>query len=130
MKENSGGELPDYERFYLGGMNSLRGFDWRDVCPVDEDGNEIGGDKFVQFNVEMLFPLLKDAGLMGVVFFDTGNAYNDDEAIDLGNMRESIGYGIRWYSPMGPIRLEYGHILDPKEGEGTGQWEFTMGTAF
>ena len=130
VQENSGGELPDYERFYLGGMNSLRGFDWRDVSPVDEDGNEIGGDKFVQFNVEMLFPLLKDAGLMGVVFFDTGNAYNDDEAIDLGNMRESIGYGIRWYSPMGPIRLEYGHILDPKEGEGTGQWEFTMGTAF
>jgi outer membrane protein insertion porin family len=130
VKENSGGELPDYERFYLGGMNSLRGFDWRDVGPVDEYGDEIGGDKFIQFNVEMLFPLLKDAGLMGVVFFDTGNAYNDDETIDLGNMRESIGYGIRWYSPMGPIRLEYGHILDPKEDESSGQWEFTMGTAF
>ncbi len=130
VKENSRGELPDYERFYLGGMNSLRGFDWRDVGPVDENGNEVGGDKFVQFNVEMLFPLLKDAGVMGVVFFDTGNAYNDDEAIDLGNMRESVGYGIRWYSPMGPIRLEYGHILDPKEGESGGQWEFTMGTAF
>ncbi len=130
VKENSGGELPDYERFYLGGMNSLRGFDWRDICVEDEDGNEIGGDKFVQFNVEMLFPLLKDAGLMGVVFLDTGNVYNDGETIDLGKMRKSIGYGIRWYSPMGPIRLEYGHILDPREDESSGRWEFTMGTAF
>ncbi|MBW1867044.1 MAG: outer membrane protein assembly factor BamA, partial [Deltaproteobacteria bacterium] len=134
VKENSDNGLPDYERFYLGGMNSLRGFDWRDVGPTEKnilgDDVRVGGDKFVQFNVEVLFPLLKESGLMGVVFFDTGNAYNNDEAIDLGNMRESVGYGIRWYSPMGPIRLEYGHILDPKEDEGDGQWEFTMGTAF
>ncbi len=134
VQENSGGKLPDYERFYLGGMNSLRGFGWRDVSPTEKnsigDDVRIGGDKFVQFNAELLFPLIKDAGLMGVLFFDTGNAYNNDEAIDLGNLRESVGYGIRWYSPMGPIRLEYGHILDPRKDEGTGQWEFTMGTAF
>ncbi|OQY06901.1 MAG: outer membrane protein assembly factor BamA [Desulfobacteraceae bacterium 4572_123] len=134
VKENSDNGLPDYERFYLGGMNSLRGFDWRDVSPTEKnifgDDVRVGGDKFVQFNAEILFPLLKESGLMGVVFFDTGNAYNNDEAIDLGNMRESVGYGIRWYSPMGPIRLEYGHILDPKEDEADGQWEFTMGTAF
>lgn len=134
VKENSDRGLPDYERFYLGGMNSLRGFDWRAISPVElnSEGEEtkVGGDKFVQFNVEILFPLLKDAGLMGVVFFDTGNAYNNDETIELGNMRESVGYGIRWYSPMGPIRLEYGHILDPAEDEDDGRWEFTMGTAF
>ena len=134
VQEHSDGELPDYERFYLGGMNSLRGFDWRDVSPTEINilGQEsrIGGDKFIQFNFEVIFPLLKDAGLMGVVFFDTGNAYDNGVNIDLGDMRESVGYGIRWYSPMGPIRLEYGHILDPEDDEGDGQWEFTMGTAF
>ncbi len=46
-------------------------------------------------------------------------------------MRKSAGYGVRWYSPIGPIRLENGYILDPEEGENTGgRWDFTMGAAF
>ncbi len=123
--------LPPYERFYLGGINSLRGFDWQELSPVDENGDYIGGDKYVQMNLECIFPLLKDAGLMGVVFYDTGNVYNDDEEIALDNLRQSAGFGIRWYSPMGPIRLENGFILDPKENESkSGKWEFTMGSAF
>ncbi len=130
VSENSGGTLPDYERFYLGGMNSVRGFGWRDIYLLDEDGAKVGGEKFIQFNVEYLIPLLKDAGLVGVLFFDTGNVYSKDDSIDLGNMRESIGYGIRWFSPMGPIRLEYGYVLDAKEGEDTGGWEFAIGAAF
>ncbi len=130
VKENPDGILPDYERFYLGGMNSLRGFDWHGIHE-EEDGNEIGGDKFVQFNVEYLIPLSKEAGIVGVIFFDAGNVYNDDEDIDLSDLRESAGYGFRWYSPIGPIRLECGYILDPKADENKGgRWEFTMGTAF
>ena len=128
--ENSDGELPDYERFFLGGINSLRGFDWEDLAPKDKDGNEIGGDRFVQFNFELQYPLFKDAGIVGVVFFDTGDVY-DEEDIDLGELRESAGFGFRWYSPVGPIRLEYGYILDPiKDQSEGGQWEFTMGGAF
>ncbi|MBW2562491.1 MAG: outer membrane protein assembly factor BamA [Deltaproteobacteria bacterium] len=131
VRENSDGKLPDYERFFLGGINSLRGFDWEDLAPKDKDGNEIGGDSFVQFNFELLYPLFKDAGIVGVVFFDTGDVYDNDEDIDLGELRESAGFGFRWYSPVGPIRLEYGYILDPIEGQGEGgQWEFTMGGAF
>ena len=130
VKEHSGGKLPDYERFYLGGMNSLRGFDWRDIHVLDDDGKEIGGNKLVQFNVEYLIPLFKEAGIVGVLFYDTGNVYNDDESIDLGSMRKSAGYGFRWYSPMGPIRIEYGYILDRKPGESNGRWEFSMGTVF
>ena len=128
VQENSGGTLPDYERFYLGGLNSLRGYDWRDVHVLDENGDEIGGDKFVQFNVEILFPLLKKEGLVGLLFYDTGNVYNDHESIDLGDLRKTAGFGFRWYSPMGPIRLERGYIID-SEGSG-GQWEFGMGGAF
>lgn len=128
VQKSSGGILPDYERFYLGGLNSLRGYDWRDVYVLDENGDEIGGDKFVQFNAELIFPLLKKQGVVGLLFYDTGNVYNDDESIDLGDLRQTAGFGFRWYSPMGPIRLERGYIID-SEGSGA-QWEFGMGTSF
>lgn len=131
VEEGSDGILPDYERFYLGGMNSLRGFDWREISVLDENGDEIGGNKFVQFNAELLIPLIKDAGLMGVVFFDTGNVFGESDDLDFNALRESAGFGFRWYSPMGPIRIENGYILDPQEGESSGgRWEFTMGHAF
>ncbi|MEW6259406.1 MAG: outer membrane protein assembly factor BamA [Thermodesulfobacteriota bacterium] len=130
IDQHPGELLPPYDRFYLGGINSLRGFSWRDLSPVDENGDKIGGDKFVQFNLEYIFPLIREAGVMGVVFYDTGNVYDDNDDIDLGNLRKSAGAGIRWYSPMGPIRLEYGHILDRKENENSGRWEFAIGSAF
>jgi outer membrane protein insertion porin family len=127
--ENSGKDLPDYERFYLGGINSLRGFDWRSVGPVNEDGIEIGGDRYVQFNLEYIFPIIKDAGFMGLFFYDIGNAF-EGGPIDFEDLRESAGFGIRWYSPMGPLRLERGYILDRKPGEDSGRWEFTIGGFF
>jgi len=127
--ENSGKDLPDYERFYLGGINSLRGFDWRAVGPVNEDGIEIGGDRYVQFNLEYIFPIIQDAGFMGLFFYDTGNAF-EGGPIDFEDLRQSAGFGIRWYSPMGPLRLERGYILDSKPGEGSGRWEFTIGGFF
>lgn len=135
VRENSGGKLPDEDRFHLGGMNSIRGFDWRDISPIriDEEGFEtvVGGNKYVQFNVEYLFPVVKDVNLMGLIFYDTGNAFDNGDPMDFRELRESAGYGIRWYSPIGPIRVEVGHILDTKEGEdGGGQVEFTMGAAF
>jgi outer membrane protein insertion porin family len=132
--ESSKGKLPDYELFYLGGMNSVRGFDWQGIH-CNEGDDEMGGHKFVQGNVELLIPLAKKAGLMGVLFFDTGNVYNKDEdiRIDELHLRESAGFGIRWYSPLGPMRLERGYILDPDEEAGEtsgGDWEFTIGYPF
>ncbi|MDP2862099.1 MAG: outer membrane protein assembly factor BamA [Desulfobacterales bacterium] len=135
VSKNSGGNLPSYERFNLGGINSLRGFEREDLSPkkLNSDGvlTDIGGNKFVQLNLEFIFPLIKEAGVMGVLFFDTGDVYDNNESVNLGNLRESVGGGIRWYSPMGPMRIEYGHILDPVKdaGEG-GKWEFTVGTVF
>ncbi len=124
--------LPDHEKFYLGGINSLRGFDSRGVNIKSTNSageeTEIGGGSMVQFNFELIIPLSKKIGLMGVVFYDTGNVYED--TIDLEDMRESAGYGVRWYSPLAPIRIEYGQVLDPRDGEETGRWEFTMGGAF
>ena len=130
-KELEGKTLPDYEKFYMVGIDALRGFERDDLSPRDEDGNEIGGNKFVQFNAEIRFPLVPQAGAFGVVFFDTGDIYSNEEDIDLANLRESAGIGIRWLSPMGPVRLEYGWILDPKETDSaSGNWEFSMASAF
>jgi len=128
-RETEGMILPDYEKFYLGGLNSLRGFDWRDVSAVDEDGAKIGGEKFVQLNIEYLFPLIKKAGLRGLVFFDTGDVYRDDEDVELGDLRQSVGWGVRWNSPIGPFRLEQGFIIDPKEGEEDSRFGFSIGGA-
>lgn len=135
VMKHSGKILPDWERFYLGGMNSLRGFGWRDISPtkINKNGYEtkFGGDKFIQINAELKHPLLKDQGLWGVVFYDTGNVYDSDENLDLTDLRKSTGLGFRWYSPIGPLRLEYGYRLDTKKGEEKGgRWEFTMGGAF
>lgn len=139
IEDVSGKLLPDYEKFYLGGINSLRGFRWEDLAPREPSRHPdypgelvgVGGDKYVQLNAELIFPIDEKSGVMGVVFFDTGEVFGNDETVDFGQLRESIGGGIRWYSPVGPIRVEYGHILDPKSGFGEGgRWEFTMGTAF
>ena len=98
---------------------------------IDEDGNEVGGDKYIQFNIELLLPIFKEAGFVGLAFFDTGDVYSSNENFDLGNMRETAGFGFRWYSPMGPLRFEFGHILDMKDtDEKSGRWEFSVGQAF
>jgi len=121
---NEGKEIPVYERFVLGGMNSLRGL--REVGPVDpETGDVIGGTTMLNFNAEIIFPLIEDAGMKGVLFYDTGNAWNSGYHLD--DMRKTAGVGIRWYSPLGPLRLEWGYVLDRKEGEDTNRWEFTLG---
>ena len=131
VTENGEGLVPDYERFYLGGMNSIRGYDWRDIFALDENGDIVGGDKYVQANLEYHIPLLPDTGVVGVLFYDIGNVYGKDEDIDLTDTRSGVGLGIRWYSPVGPIRLEYGYRLDPLPGEESGgQIEFSMGSAF
>jgi outer membrane protein insertion porin family len=125
--------LPSYDRFRIGGINSLRGFDWEDLSPweINEKGEKayIGGNSYLQINLEYIFPLFTE-GLAGVVFFDTGQVYGENESFDLGNLRESTGVGIRWYSPLGPLRIEYAVKLDPKDGEELGKWEFSMGAQF
>lgn len=116
--------IPVYERYYLGGIGSLRGL--RNVGPTDPaTGEFIGGLTMMSYTVEYIFPVLKSAGLKGVVFFDTGNDWLSGYHFD--DMRKTAGVGVRWYSPIGPLRLEWGYVLDRKEGESPFQWEFTMG---
>lgn len=120
----------DYERFYLGGINSVRGYDWQDINATPEgQTKQRGGEKFIQFNAEVIFPLVEDINLSGVIFYDAGDSYLKDEDITLKDLYSSYGGGFRWYSPMGPIRIEYGRILNGNQYSG-GRWEFSMGGAF
>jgi len=125
-----GETLPVYERFYVGGIFSVRGYSWGDAGPKDENGENIGGNKELIFNVEYTTPIVEAARLYGVVFYDAGSALNDDENYSLNALRQSVGAGFRWLSPVGPIRLEWGMKLDPEEGESKSRWDFTFGTFF
>jgi len=125
------GEVPIYERFYLGGINSIRSFGSGRISPKDpETGDRIGGNKMVLFNTELLFPLVKEQGVRGVLFFDAGNSYDNGDNIDLSDLKYAIGGGMRWYSPMGPLRLEWGYNPDQKPGDSKSKWQFSMGVFF
>ncbi|WP_432820998.1 outer membrane protein assembly factor BamA [Trichloromonas sp.] len=127
IMETGGEEIPVDERFYLGGLRSLRGFKSREVGPYNAANDEYtGGNKEAFFNVEYLFPIIKDLGLKGVLFYDTGNAWAENESY-FSEMRHSAGAGLRWMSPMGPLRLEWGYNLDAKDYENKSEFEFSIG---
>ena len=121
------------ERFFLGGIRTLRGFKTREVGPIETDtlGNRVyvGGEKMGYFNFEYLFPIYRALGLQGVLFYDTGNAWTDDEEF-FSDMRHSAGAGIRWRSPLGPLRFEWGYNLEPRDDEKKSVFEFTIGRPF
>ena len=125
------GNLPVFERFYLGGLNTIRGFKNGQISPRDAATNaKIGGNKMWYTNFEYIFPLINDAGLRGLVFFDAGNVYDSSESWGSTSVKKSIGYGFRWMSPMGPLRLEWGLNLDPTPDEPKSNWDFSIGGTF
>jgi outer membrane protein insertion porin family len=131
--ENEPGKLPVYERFFLGGLNSVRGFEYGKISPIDPaTGERIGGDKMWYTNLEFIFPLLEAQGVNGAIFYDSGQVLNDDE--NFGEINDSIknsaGLGIRWLSPMGPLRIVWGYNLDPLPDEDQSVWDFSIGGTF
>ncbi len=132
--ENESDRLPVYERFYLGGLNSIRGFEYADISPIDPLTKEhIGGDKMWYTNTEIIFPLLDAQGIRGVVFYDAGQVLNDDEDFFENTeetIKQAVGLGIRWLSPLGPLRLVWGYNLDPEPDEDETVWDFSVGGSF
>lgn len=123
----SGQEVPITEKFYVGGLSSIRGFRYGEAGPMDENEEPIGAKNQMFFNLEWIFPIYKPAGVKGVIFTDTGAGFDNWNNL---RMRTSAGFGIRWFSPLGPIRLELGFNLNPKDGERKSLFDFAIGTQY
>jgi outer membrane protein insertion porin family len=121
-------DFPLYERFYVGGINTVRGLGFGDAGPKGSLGENIGGQKELIFNAEYIYPIVQELRLKGVVFADAGNSYNISEPF--GTLRYTSGTGIRWISPMGPIRVEWGYNIQRKPGEPGSKVEFAFGSFF
>jgi outer membrane protein insertion porin family len=134
---NVGNDLVVSERFFLGGPDTLRGFKFRRVGPrvPTDDGDFviIGGTQELLFQADWIFPIAPSLGFKGVVFFDMGNVFNDSEDLSISpnDLRKDVGFGIRWVSPFGPLRLEVGIPIGERlPGEGRYQVQFTIGSVY
>ena len=125
-----GKPIPLTERFFVGGINTMRGFVFGRAGPVTPSGSLIGAAKELIFNNDFIFTISSEAKLNGVIFFDWGKGFDDNEAISFGALRKAAGLEGRWISPFGPLRAAYGINLDPREGERKGVFEFTIGSLF
>jgi outer membrane protein insertion porin family len=130
IQENQGHPIPLDERYRLGGIYTIRGFKAYTIGPKDPAGEVIGGNKQLIFNFEMIFPIAQEIKLKGLLFFDAGNAWDIGQSYSLTDLRTSVGFGFRWVSPVGPLRLEWGYNLHPQGGESHSNWDFTIGALF
>ena len=122
-------DIPLNERFYAGGPNSLRGFGYRLVGPLDAERDPIGGRVKVAWNiVEIRQSLYK---MIGLAFFaDVGNVWAQPKDLHFGDLRTCAGLGLRANTPIGIVRLDYGINLRPEKEEPSAKLYFNMGQAF
>ncbi len=146
--------LPDTERFSLGGIFSLRGYPWRSIgsrvdipagagmranAVADLNRRGVGSYPFVKggvqklvINQELEFPLIPEADIRLALFFDAGNAWDGAFGAASPTLLTNYGWGIRWYSPLGPLRFEWGYPLTSiptKQGKGT-EFHFVIAPTF
>ena len=123
-----GRDTPIYEKFFAGGLTTIRGFEYGKAGPIDEVGEAIGGNYMFIVNNELVFPLSREIGLRGALFVDIGKGA--DHLRELFPLRISYGVGIRWFSPFGPIHIDIGFNPDPKRGEKNRVIDFTAGAVY
>ena len=123
LKSGTGGELPLFERFFPGGINSVRGYEAFRLGPrvtlFNQFGQpfsfeDIGGSKELLLTNEITFPLVEGLGIRGVIFLDAGNSFRLHDNISLNGLQAAWGMGIRWKSPFGPLRIEFGFPINPR----------------
>ncbi|MCZ6547290.1 MAG: BamA/TamA family outer membrane protein, partial [Deltaproteobacteria bacterium] len=127
-RHNGQNNLPLSDRYFPGGINSVRGFADRSLGPRDPVTNDIlGGDSQVVLNTELRFPLMQKYGVVGVAFFDQGQAFSEGESVNPGKFRRSVGFGGRWLSPFGPLRVSFGFALNAEPEDDTSVFGFSIG---
>jgi outer membrane protein insertion porin family len=124
-----GNGVPIFDRLYLGGANNMRGFNFREVGPVDEYANPIGGNSLAYLTFEMTFPIV--SRVRGAVFSDMGFVNVQPNDFSTSNANVDIGIGLRLDLPIGPIRVDYGIpvIYDSWNGP-PGKFNFNIGYQF
>jgi outer membrane protein insertion porin family len=125
----NGEPIPLTERWFVGGINTMRGFVFGLAGPVTANGSLLGAARELIFNNDFIFTISSEAKLNGVIFFDYGKGFNDGEPVTF-KLRSAAGLEGRWISPFGPLRAAYGINLDPNPGERKGVFEFTIGSLF
>ncbi len=125
--------FPIFKNFYSGGLGSVRGFDQGTLGPRDVTGSSVGGAKKVTFNAELAVPFPgagNDRTLRLYSFFDAGNVYGENEKFDLSTLRTSVGVGVSWISPMGPLRIALANPIRKFPGDRIQKIQFQIGTSF
>ena len=106
--------VPFYKLYFLGGATNLRGWGRFEVSPLSEGGTPLGGKTFANFSAEVRVPIWKN--LSGVLFADAGNVWTDPWDFNVNDLRYDIGPGLRYNTPIGPIRVDFGYQLNPIPG--------------
>ena len=130
-------KYPFFKNYFVGGVNSVRGFENGSLGPrqVDATGQEfnIGGTTRIVGNAEIFapVPLIKDSSQFRLsAFFDAGNVYGDNQSISLGDLRYSTGVGVSWFSPFGPLKLVFAKALNSQQDDRTEVLQFQLGSQF
>ena len=127
--------LPLFERYFVGGINSVRGFEYRTLgpreCPKDEpdcdDPDAVGGNKQLILKAELHFPILDQWGFRGSAFFDQGQAFGPSENIAFEDLRRSTGLAMQWQSPIGPVKLSWAFPLNAQPSDDKEIFGFALG---
>lgn len=129
---------PFFKNFYVGGVNSVRGFDNGAIGPRDIDSStgqdfSVGGTTRIVGNAEVFapVPLIKNSSQFRLsAFVDAGDVYANNQSINLGEMRYSTGVGVSWFSPFGPLKLVFAKALNKQPGDQTQTLQFQLGSQF
>jgi outer membrane protein insertion porin family len=124
-------DLPASERFFAGGDTTIRGFALDSVGTpetISAQGFPKGGNAVLILNAELRVPVWRDLGM--ALFMDGGNVFNRVTAFDFAELRGATGFGVRYRSPIGPVRLDLGFKMDRRENESRSVLHFSIGQAF
>ncbi|MDB5752322.1 MAG: omp85 [Ramlibacter sp.] len=129
----SGRPFPVFKNFYSGGLGSVRGFDQGTLGPRDITGSSIGGPRKITLNTEVIAPFPgagNDRTLRMFGFVDIGNVFGENEQVNFGDMRASVGVGLSWLSPIGPLRIAAAQPVRKQAGDRIQRFQFQIGTSF